>query len=261
MASPLRAEAAAASAAQRGQAGRDLLFVSIVKASADYGQAQVLVLDDVFQSVDSTVRVKLMRFVLRQLKDWQVIFTVHDRLWMNQLLAVCRELGHDVLFKEIVRWDFDSGPVMRDARSDPGAELEAAIDSGANVPTLCALSGLLLEEVCDRLSPALPTSVTRRTGDRYTLGDLWPGVFKKLRKTSAHGAAESVNQVVTLRNLAGAHYNEWATSLSRQEAMEFAESVIQLYSLVYCNECAGWIQYAGNGAVEWRCRGKHVTLA
>jgi hypothetical protein len=237
-----------------------LLFVTIVEAAAAQGQAKVVVFDDVLQSVDASIRVKLMTYVLGRLKGWQIIFTVHDRLWLEQLLNICRRSGHRVLAKEIVRWDFERGPVVRAARLDPGSDLRAALDSGAPPAVVSGQAGLLLEEMCHHATVFLPTSVTRRKGDRYTLGDTWPPVLKKLRKTTAKPQAEAVDARVELRNLVGAHFNEWAKSVSREEAHSFAASALALYERLFCSDCLGWIEYAGDSASAWQCRCGHQVL-
>jgi hypothetical protein len=175
-------------------------------------------------------------------------------------LNICRRSGHRVLAKEIVRWEFGSGPVVRAARVDPGSELRVALDHEATPATLSGQAGLLLEETCHHATIFLPTSVTRRKGDRYTLGDMWPPVLKKLKKTTAKPEAQAVDATIELRNMVGAHYNEWAKSLSREEARLFAVAALALYERLFCSECLGWIEYAGDAASSWQCRCGHLVL-
>lgn len=114
---------------------------------------------------------------------------------------------------------------------------------------------MLLEQVCGNLSWRLPVSVTRRRDDRYTLGDLWPPVRKALQKTDVANAADEIDRWLHLRNLVGAHYNEWATVVSTSEARQFGEAVLRLYDGVKCDKCGDWIASTRqNNVYECKCR-------
>jgi hypothetical protein len=68
---------------------------------------------------------------------------------------------------------------------------------------------VLLEQISQELSWRLGASVQRRPGDGFTLGDLWPGVKKALKNTAAKPVCDEIDQLVAIRNLMGAHYNDW----------------------------------------------------
>ena len=229
-----------------------LLFISVLQEAARHGQEKVLVMDDVFQSVDSGIRVAVVDYILNELNDWQLVFTLHDRLWKNQLREILRKNGHQFVEKEIRRWSFEDGPVI--ATTKETIELiNDAIERGELI-SVCAQSGIFLEYLCDKLSWVLPISVTRRKDDRYTLGDLWPGVAKALKKTNVRNIVEDVERWIHLRNLVGAHFNEWAQSLSLEEAVNFANSIIKLYESVYCGKCFNWIAPVLEGRNGYMCR-------
>jgi recombinational DNA repair ATPase RecF len=230
-----------------------LFFTAVAEESAARGQAKVLVLDDVFQSVDATIRVAFLDFMLQRMADWQLLITVHDRLWHSQARQLFQRHGVPVLDRRIVRWTFEGGPVIRDLRTEPGASLRESRAAGSAV-RLCSEAGLLLETIGDQLSFRLPVSVTRRRDDRYTLGDLWPGVNKVLRKTTLADHADEVDRWLHLRNLIGAHHNEWATMVSDSEAAAFAEAVLILLDHVHCTSCGRWVEELPGGASRWICR-------
>ena len=144
---------------------------------------------------------------------------------------------------------------MINASYDMDALLKEALERG-DIYTTCSQAGLLLERMCNTLSYNLPISVTRKKEDKYTLGDLWPGIYKVLRKTSISDVALEVERWLHLRNLVGAHFNEWAGALSRQEARYFGESVLILLEYVHCSTCHRWIEESpSNGANKvWQCR-------
>ena len=149
-----------------------------------------------------------------------------------------------------------TGPLIINVSREIDSLLREALQRG-DVLSICSHSGLLLEKISNILSYHLPISVTRRKGDKYTLGDLWPGIYKVLRKTNVHEATNEVERWLHLRNLVGSHYNEWAQTLSRREAQLFGEAVLCLLSLVHCDECHRWIERresTGARRIYWSCR-------
>ncbi len=237
-----------------------LFFVALAQESVSRGQAPFLILDDVLQSVDSTVRVAFVDYVLSELKDWQLIFTVHDRLWQEQLVHLFRRRAHRFRALDILTWSFESGPAIADARLDREAGLTDALKSG-RTGSICSETGLLLERLSHELSVALPISVVRKSGDRYTLGDLWPGILKALRKTTAASLAEAVDRWLHLRNLLGAHYNDWAQSVALSEAQQFGTAAIALNRALSCDGCSTVVSLDTVSRDSWHCRCGALVVA
>ncbi|MCW2902975.1 MAG: hypothetical protein JWO67_5240 [Streptosporangiaceae bacterium] len=234
-------------------------FLAVARAAGEQGQAQVLILDDVLQSVDATIRVAVMEQVVRDFREWQLLITVHDRLWRRQLRDIFQRAGHPVIGVEIRRWDFNGGPHAVSNDSQPEGALWAALE-GSDPYTVCGVAGRLLEQICDILSWKIPTSVTRRREDAYTLGDTWPGIFRKLKATSCASTLASVDRWVHLRNIAGAHYNEWAEGVTWTEVEAFGYSVLEFYSQVHCDSCRQWVERQGN-RLACRCDKIEVRLS
>lgn len=226
---------------------RDLLailfFLAVAKRASEKGQSRVLILDDVFQSVDSGIRSGTVEFILREFHDWQLLFTVHDRLWFEQLTAALRRHQHPFVQLELKRWRFDTGIVAStpgDFRSNLNHQLTNGDPAG-----ICGAAGLLLEQASDQLSWRLGTSIKRAKADKYTLGALWPGVAKELRRGGLGEVVDRIDRSYVLRNLAGAHFNEWAGTLSREEAENFGEAVLELVKSTWCSTCNDWISRQG----------------
>lgn len=234
-----------------------LYFLAVARAAGEQGQAKVLILDDVLQSVDASIRVALMELVVRDFKDWQLLITVHDRLWRSQLRDIFQRVGHSLVEVEIRQWDFDGGPHVFAAGVDPSESLWSAIES-ADPFVVCGVAGRLLEQICDRLSWTIPISVKRKRGDTYTLADMWPGIVKELKRTSCADLLTQVDRWVHLRNAVGAHYNEWAEGVTWTEAELFGYAVLEFYGQVHCDSCNQWVERAG--AKEFVCRCSATTL-
>ena len=188
-----------------------LVFTELVRESAEHGQAKLLVLDDVLQSVDATFRQQFVEHLFADFPGWQLIFTVHDRLWLEQFRDVLRRRTHAFIDIEIVGWTFEHGPNLRVGGRDPRDLIKAALIT-ADTAAICSITGRALESLSDRLSWTFPVSVVRRPGDRYTLGDHWPGVRKMLGRTGATEESEAVDRLVVLRNLMGARRKRMGAS-------------------------------------------------
>jgi AAA domain len=223
-----------------------LTYLYAIKASAVFGQGKVIVLDDVFSSVDSTVRAKVAQHLFDEFRDWQLILSFHDRLWYEQFRRAAGSANVDILTYEFGRWSLASGPTIYQAPQDASARLRRALvapepDRGE----IAGSTGILLETLCNFLTVNLSLMLPRRLDQRYDIGDMWPAVVRSLGSSSIAPYVSRVNDVVHLRNLAGAHFNEWATNLSLDEVLDFAQAVIELWEHVFCTVCHNYIKRRG----------------
>lgn len=221
-----------------------LFFMAITKRAGELGQAKVLVLDDALQSVDAGIRLGVMDHILEQFADWQLIVTGHDRAWLSQLRGLYQRRGKPYVERTIAQWSFAGGIQVSGASRLRAETLRIALDQH-DVRMSAAAAGILLEEICQELSWRIESGVTRRPGDRYTLGDLWPGIVKTLKKTELKGTLDDINLRLDVRNLLGAHFNEDADSIPWSDVKALAEDVLSLYERVYCSRCGSWIAKPG----------------
>ncbi len=218
-----------------------LLYSSIIKEAEKYGQAKVLILDDVLQSVDSIIRINFIEYLLKNFKDWQIIITTHDRLWLNQLRSSFRRNNHNFKEIEIFKWDFLSGLNIFEQKSNlQNSTLKKALET-KDIQLIASQTGLFLEYLCNQLTMNLNLSIQRKFEDKYTIGDLWPGVLKHFKKSSISNVVIEIDKLLHIRNLLGAHYNEWAISLSNQDVYNFANLVDEFYDKTFCNNCHSYI--------------------
>jgi hypothetical protein len=200
-----------------------------------------MVLDDVFQSVDGPIRVAALHYVLSDLNGWQFFLTAHDRLWREQVLTILHRHGRAVTSLEIASWDPEHGPEIRASTGDLGSAVHAALQAGDAV-SIAVQAGRLVELTSHHLSWTLPVSVTRRRDDRYTLNDVSAPVYKKLKGLTTAPAADLVDRHLHLRNLLGAHVNDWAGVTSVAEARRFGEAALELLNFCPVPQCLRWIE-------------------
>ena len=232
-----------------------LFFTSVAKEAAERGQARILILDDVLQSIDSGIRHEFMSYMLSEFADWQLIVTVHDRLWRQQLRALFDANDHTVVDRTIHRWTFLGGPELSPPDFDEFAsDLRMMLDTG-QPRTIGALAGQLLEMICDRATVKLRLPVRRNDGDRYTMGDLWPPLQQRLAGTAAQGEVRAIATHKAIRNLT-VHSDPLSWNLSLADAQAFAKATLSLYSRLRCTACRSW---AGEGK-QARCSCGSLTL-
>ncbi len=236
-----------------------LFFIEVAKAAALRGQAKVLILDDVIQSVDATIRRRLLQHILADLKDWQLIITCHDRLWLGHVQEALRNANIQYCDVEIRSWDFTDGPIISSTGVDPSADLRSLVRKAAP-RTVAGAAGLLLETLCNTLSWTLPAAVPRARDDRYTLQTLWDSVKSKVKNSSELAPQfEEIGGIVSLRNQLGAHYNELADSIADAEADHFSDLVLKLWDSVYCGSCRGYVAKQMSKTYSCRCGAAKFT--
>ncbi|MGC4808429.1 AAA family ATPase [Micromonospora sp. DT233] len=227
------------------EAYRDLIallfFVSVAKKASLRGQARILILDDVLQSVDATIRHAFMDYLLDEFPDWQLIVTVHDRLWREQLRDLFHAHDHSFIEHRIESWSFEGGLSFSKPNSDLLTRDLRALVGTAEPRTLSAIAGQVLEAICDQLTRRLHILVPRKDGDRYTLGDLWPTVCVYLDGTSVSHLVQRINTYKSLRNIT-VHSDSASLALTSVDARGFAQSVLQLYESVHCSTCGSWLR-------------------
>ena len=226
-----------------------LVFTSIAKAAAEHGQDRVLVLDDVVQSVDTPIRTKFLEYLAMHFADWQLIVTTHDRLWRELAFDTLVAQGMPVIGLISQAGPYLTGPVLRGYAGGKIERLRRRIAAGDDATDICSDAGVALEEVCHQLSWRLPVAVARDRRDHYMLGALWPPIADRLTELGGGDLVAAVDRSRKLRNLVGAHYVEWAQSLSDGEARDFGNAVVAFVDAVRCQSCGGWIKRKGAGYV------------
>ena len=218
-----------------------LFFTSVAKEAAKRGQSRILLMDDVLQSIDATVRHSLVDYILSEFADWQLIFTTHDRLWRDQLRDLFDAHQHRRVERSVYSWDFEDGPRLMAVGADSlSRDLRASLGS-AEPRTIGALAGQLLEVISDQLTRRMNLKVARTMEDKYTLGDLWQPMYDALSETSAKDIVTKIASHRRVRNLV-MHANNVSLGLSLRDAEDFADSVLALYDSVKCNICGSWVK-------------------
>ena len=239
------------------------LFLALrKKQAADDPNFKLLVLDDVFHSVDSSHRLKAARLIIKEFSDHQFIITTHDPIWFSLLqeAVVASGLKDNVQFHRISDWSLEGGPVWGDHEAEYAFLSSDSINT-AQPADIAAKAGRLLEEMLKPLCDQLKISVQFRHNRRFDLGALWPGFKKESQKHLGFAAkykalVEEIDLTDWVRNECGAHSNASAAPPTQDEAKKFAKGVVELYKAtrdVAADGCGKFIQEVSAPKGSWVC--------
>ncbi len=227
-----------------------------------------LVLDDVLTTVDHGHRQRVARLLAEKFADWHLILTTHDRLWGEQLRATARAFGIPVSFYRMRPWDPINGASFEPWSQDPWKYYSEIAEK---MPALAiAGAGRELEKFLNTMRRMLRIAVPANFSDQYTIGELWDGFKSWVKKYWPEDIPEEWKEKVLsneallqtlqeverqwrMRNWSGAHYNEWADSVTVDEAKEFIEVTEQLVNRFRCphenekgRKCSAFLKYDPN---------------
>jgi recombinational DNA repair ATPase RecF len=199
----------------------------------DYEQdptLSLLVLDDVLHSVDGEHRMATAKLIIKEFADHQIVITTHDPLWFENLKAVARDGGRQFSYYRIADWSLTTGPVWGDHLSDYEWLISQNAQTALPADRLIK-AGRLLEQMLQNLCDGLTVSVPYSLRGLYTLDPLWTSFLPRAKKNKEFYAAagselDKIEELRGLRNLAGAHYNEWAKNLTDNESKELTQAIV-----------------------------------
>jgi recombinational DNA repair ATPase RecF len=241
------------------------LFLAICRAQHQQNpDFSLLILDDVLHSVDGNHRRRTAELIFKEFSDHQIIITTHDRMWFEIIKMVSRSDGNSKKFKayQIAGWTLEDGPVLGDHLSDY-EWLMSEEGKKAQPSDRVNKSGRLLEEILQNLCDSLAISVPFRMRGDYTIDPLWTSFYSRAKKQlefyeKTKLCLESVEKLRQQRNWVGAHYNEWAKTLTADESKDFATCVINLRNFVYCETCNQFISRIPQLDDLWSCKSQHL---
>jgi energy-coupling factor transporter ATP-binding protein EcfA2 len=230
------------------------LWLAIAKLSS--GGEAVIVLDDVFTSVDSTHFTRILDLLMDECDNFnQVIVTTHSRQWRDRYAS--QQIPHDkTSFVELQSWTRDGG--IRAARTSFNVEvlLEYLEATPFDRQIVASKAGVLAESLFDWLTQVYECHLPRRRGGNYTLGDLSSGVKRLakqmvIRRHADNGEIEEISllpflnaitELTWIRDQVGAHFSLKGADVADADVRLFAQSVTALAMTLACPHCGGMAQ-------------------
>jgi len=219
----------------------------------------VLVLDDVFTSVDSQHITRIANLVVDESQHFaHVIVTTHQRLWRD-FYRNPYGAGKRTQLVELQRWALAKG-ISSYKTKLAVTELADSLKASPFVrQTTASQAGILLENILDGLALHYRCRVARTADGNYTLGELLDAtasLFKKaeIRRPVLNSAGQPMNpsqftiskpegivgrirELAFVRNQVGAHFNAAGADIADSDVEAFADLTVQLAEALSCPMC------------------------
>jgi hypothetical protein len=225
------------------------LCVFLALAARDQPSETVLILDDVLGSADEPHVERVVGMVYAVSENFRhTIVTTHYRPWRERFRWGSLKPGQPCQFVELTQWSIEDG--MSRVGCLPEIDLLKGLlaQTPPDTQSICSKAGVILEYALDYLTLRYECRIPRRHGDPYTLGDLLSAIDKKLRDalkveirdglTDSTAAPtkviqlkpilEELSRIAQVRNALGAHFKAISFDLLDQDAIGFANHVVQL---------------------------------
>ncbi|MBS4082864.1 MAG: ATP-binding protein [Rhizobiales bacterium] len=255
------------------------LCVFLALASRDGCDDKILILDDVLGSVDEPHVERVVGVIYEVSEKFQhTIVTTHYRPWRERFRWGSLKPDQPCQFVELSGWNIEDG--MSIVGGLPEIERLRALltASPPDTQAICSKAGVILEYALDYLTQRYECAVPRRHGNSYTIGDLLPAVSTKLRDalkveirdglTDPNSAStnivhlkpilEELSRIAQVRNALGAHFKAISFDLLDQDAIGFANHVVQLVDAL-SHPDHGWPNNDKSGSY-WRNSGDSRRL-
>jgi recombinational DNA repair ATPase RecF len=249
-------------------------WLAVAKRESPNREA-VLVLDDVFTSVDSQHLGRISQLIVDEAQHFaHVLLTTHQRRWRD-VFRNQQGAGNRADLHELQRWTLSSG--IRAYRTR--LALDQLIASVNAAPferqRVANEAGILLETMLDYLALKYRCRVPRTYDNAYTLGELLDGctaLFKRLWMEKPQAANNGdpnadvehetqqpqqtftkLKQIAFIRNQVGAHFNLAGLDISDAEVEAFANLTVELAQTLSCGVCGQIPGKKGENHYECSC--------
>ena len=254
--------------------------VWLALAKREHPKDTIIVLDDVFTSVDGVHLTRIMHLLTEIVKDFaQVIITTHYRTWRDRYRLPLGP-GLAVHLMELHHWSLEGGVCLSGTRLAVQELVDALQTQPLDRQAVASRAGILLEAVLDRLTLQYRRRVPRTRDGDLTLGDLL-GSCKKLfdvltvERTLPSTAGDpspdqpSVNAAIQpffqdtgpwvfIRNQVGCHFSFSGSEIVDADVVAFGKATASLVKTLTCLNC-GDIPDRADGT-HFRCGCKQTKM-
>lgn len=224
-----------------------------------HGVGTVVVLDDVFTSVDSQHINRIAQLLTDESHHFsKTIITTHQRLWRD-IYRYQHGAGKVTQLIELQRWSLSKGILSYRTKLAVDELIASIVAAPFDRQVTAQKAGILLEAILDYLALQYRCRVPRTHDGNYTLGELLDGTESLLKKLQIHrpdlentdqfknptkyvtsSSADILNQIRSLnflRNQVGAHFNVAGSAVSDADVQLFADLTVKLAEALSCATC------------------------
>lgn len=250
------------------------LCIFLALAARDRPAETILILDDVLGSVDEP-HVERVVGMIYEVSEYfrHTIVTTHYRPWRERFRWGALKPHQPCQFVELSGWGIAEGMGLVGCLPEIDRLRALLAQAPPDTQAICGKAGVILEYALDYLTQRYECRVPRRQGNAYTIGDLLPAIDGKLRDalkveirdglidSNAQSAnvvqlrpiLDELSRIAQVRNALGAHFKAISFDLLDQDAIGFANHVVQLVD-VLSHPDHGWPSNDKSGSY-WRNSG------
>jgi len=240
----------------------DTLGVCVFLATAQRDKDAIVVLDDVFTSVDDAHLSRILELLHDEATNvGHLIITTHYRGWRDRYKYARGPAANSQLI-ELLPWAHGHGIRHTKVRLSVEELKEAIAMEPLDRIGVAARAGILLEAVLDDLTLRYRCRMPRLLETHYTLGDFFGGIDSKLSKsmfiTRPTGdipldpPLQQLASLTFLRNKVGCHFDLAGSNISDKDVRLFGEVTLTLANAMICEACGESPQREKKGQY-WQC--------
>ena len=240
----------------------------------------IIVLDDVWMSVDQGHREQVCALIQEFFADTQFFITTHDKTWMTQLRM--RSIVPRDNLLEFPSWSVETGPIVN-AHQDMWDRIERHLE-GDRVSEAALALRRGAESFFEQAASRMRARVSYRGDYRWDLGDWMPGVSERYKEllNRARRSARSWQNDELLKELdelesvrvqimgnvfseqwdinPSIHWDRWI-DLTPKEFLSVSETFQSLIGQLTCPDCGTTLAVASQGTreVAAACDGGHTS--
>lgn len=229
--------------------------VWLALAKRDRPKETIIVLDDVFTSVDGVHLTRIMQLLTDVVKEFaQVIVTTHYRTWRDRYRLPYGP-GLTVQLLELHPWSLNRGVCLSTTKLAV-QDLEAAITTRPlDRQAVASQAGILLEALLDRLTLQYRRRVPRTRDGDLTLGDLLDSCKKLFdvlvverslptgsvnlptAKAAIQPFFQDTGPWVFIRNQVGCHFSFSGSEVVDADVEALGRATVSLVKAITCLNC------------------------
>lgn len=255
------------------------LCIFLALAARDRPDETILILDDVLGSVDEPHVERVVGMIYEISKTFRhTIVATHYRPWRERFRWGALKPGQPCQFVELSGWNIADGMNLVGCIPEINRLKTLLAEAQPDTQAICSKAGVMLEYALEYLTQRYECRVPNRPGGSYTIGELLPAIDNKLRDalrveirdglTDPNATPTSVVQlkpilnelsrIAQVRNVLGAHFKAISFELLDQDALGFANHVVQLVDAL-SHPDDGWPSNDKSGSY-WRNSGDSRRL-
>ena len=220
---------------------------------------RTMVLDDVVASFDVVHRTRLLRLLVTEFADWQVVLLTHD----PQLSRAARTEAPDWLDEKVTTWTPQLGPSF--GPGDMRARLNERLNTGEPAEELGGMARLAIEEALERPIQKMGLKIRHDRNNGYTADEYRRALIDGLKVGKFPRAdAEILKRLATDGSVSNraCHFRDHEPGVTEQDLRVLLDDLDDLDRLFECQTCTKKVwEVIHQGSTRCQCTCGELSCA